>query len=49
MTFDSPLYFPNSNIKCEVENDIKDKEIEITCKGLKKSKNCFNKILKNRF
>ena len=45
MTFDSPLYLPNSNIKCEIENDTKDKEIEITCKGLKTNqKNYFNKF-----
>ena len=42
MTFDLPLSFPSANIKCEVENAIKDEETELTCKvqqGFKKVKN----------
>ena len=53
MTFDLPLSFPSTNIKCEVEEATKDMETELTCKvqkGFKKVKSFVveQRIIKKR-
>jgi hypothetical protein len=53
MTFNLPLSFPSTNIKCEVEEATKDMETELTCKvqkGFKKVKSFVveQRIIKKR-
>ena len=48
MTFDLPLSFPKTNLKCEIEKAEKDKEIEIYCKVQKGFQNVKSFIIESR-
>jgi len=48
MTFDLPLAFPKTNIKCEIEEAKKDQEIDIYCKVQKGFTNVNTFIIESR-
>ena len=48
MTFDLPLAFPKTNIKCEIEDAKKDQEIDIYCKVQKGFTNVNTFIIESR-
>ena len=48
MTFDLPLAFPKTNIKCEIEQAKKDQEIDIYCKVQKGFTNVNTFIIESR-
>ena len=48
MTFNLPLSFPSTNIKCEVEEATKDMETELTCKVQKEFKKVKSFVVEQR-